>query len=40
MVTLSYTFLTLIPEFRDITKYRLEWKYTRDHMTEYFAQVK
>lgn len=40
MVTLSYIFLTLMPEFKDITKYRLEWKYTRDHMSESLLQVK
>jgi len=37
MVTSSYIFLTLMPEFKDITKHRLEWTYMRGHMSEFLA---
>lgn len=39
-VTLSYIFLTLMPEFKDITKYRLELKYEKDCISDLLAYIK
>lgn len=35
-----YTFLTLMPEFKDIIKYRLELKYGRDCISDLLAYIK